>query len=113
MNLKNHLKVFQGTASVLRGMGVDFWQCRFVPEGYWGGVFPAGRGSVFSAVGEVYFPRAEGALFFEKVVEFAALFFCGAADLALAFAGVEAGGLELEAFDLFCGGDIDIVIDGL
>jgi len=48
-----------------------------------------------------------------EIIELAPVFFCGAADLALALAGVEAGGLELEAFDLFGGGDVDIVIDGL
>ena len=49
----------------------------------------------------------------EEVVEFPAVLFGRAADLALAFAGVEAGGLELEAFDLFGGGDVDVVVDGL
>ena len=49
----------------------------------------------------------------KEVVEFAAVFFCGAADLALALAGVEARGLELEAFDLFGRGNVDIVVDGL
>src|SRR6185312_1250472 len=51
--------------------------------------------------------------FLEKIVEVAALLFGGAADLALAFAGAEAGGLEPEALDFFGGGDVDIVIDRL
>ena len=31
----------------------------------------------------------------------------------MAFAGVEAGGLELEAFELFGGSDVDIIVDRL
>ena len=46
-----------------------------------------------------------------EVAEFAAVFFCGAADLALAFAGVEAGGLVLESFDFFGGGDVDVIFN--
>lgn len=49
----------------------------------------------------------------EEVAEVAAVFFGGSADFALAFAGIEAGGLELESFDLFGGGDIDVVINHL
>jgi len=49
----------------------------------------------------------------EETVEVAPLFFGGAADLALAFAGVEAGCLELETLDLFGGRDVDVIIDRL
>jgi AraC-like ligand binding domain len=54
-----------------------------------------------------------GWLFAHEVAEFAPVFFCGAADLALAFAGVEAGGLVLESFDFFGGGDVDVIFNSL
>lgn len=55
----------------------------------------------------------KGRLFSQKVAQFPSLFLGGTADLALAFAGIEAGGLELKPFDLFGGGDVDIIINGL
>ena len=54
-----------------------------------------------------------GGSFAQEVVEFAAILFGGSTDLGLALTGVEAGGLELQAFDLFGGGDVDIIVGGL
>jgi hypothetical protein len=49
----------------------------------------------------------------QEAVELAAVLLCRAADLALALAGIETGGLEPETFDLFGRRNIDIIIDGL
>lgn len=52
------------------------------------------------------------AVTFEEVSQFPSVFLGGTADLTLAFAGVEAGGLVLEAFYFFGGGDVEIIVDG-
>lgn len=57
--------------------------------------------------------RSGVGLFSHEVAEFAPVFFCGAADFALAFAGVEGGCLVLEALDFFGGGNVDIVLNSL
>ena len=60
-----------------------------------------------------HWTEVSSSLILHKLTQVASILFCGAADLALAFAGVETGGLEFEAFDLLGGRDVGVIIDRL
>jgi hypothetical protein len=56
---------------------------------------------------------ATSPLLLHKFTQIPSIFFRRPADLALAFARIETGGLILEPLDFFGGGDVDIIADGL